>query len=142
MRVTVEREDIHPGDHPPVWLLTADGATPLGEFIDSVAGYAYPMPGASWAVVRAGEGRTAVPIATVARVWDRARFTDEADRLLRLDSLCDGAQELRLHLWCMPGTVPVSEADLRPPEIGRVEGFALRVLDAAVTVAGWFRRRG
>ncbi|MFE3503473.1 hypothetical protein ACFXPX_06920 [Kitasatospora sp. NPDC059146] len=117
MRVILTRDSVHPGDDPPHhWDFTVDGASTLGELVDEAVNYPYQMEGSSWSIAPRGAPANETPIATVSMHWAAPRFTNEADRRLRLDSMATAPGELRLHFRWHPGTVPVEESEPVPAE--------------------------
>ncbi|MFJ7248913.1 hypothetical protein ACIQWA_30935 [Kitasatospora sp. NPDC098652] len=116
MRVILTRDSVHPGDDPPHhWDFTVDPTTTLGDLIDRAVDYPYRIDGSSWSAALEGAPADEAPIATVSMHWAKPRFTNEADRQLRLDSVTTAPGELGLHFRYHPGTVPVEEREEPEP---------------------------
>ncbi|MFD4400892.1 hypothetical protein [Kitasatospora sp. NPDC058397] len=138
MRVILTRDSVHPGDDPPHhWDFTVDPATTLGDLIDQAANYPYRVDGSNWSIALTGTPAGEAPIATVSMHWAKPRFTNEADRQLRLDSVGTTPGELRLYFRWHPGTIPEAERSYSGP----VSLFPFSLVDRLAEATLEFCRR-
>lgn len=87
-----------------------DGDMTLGDFLDDVIRrrYCTPYRGARWAMFHKGASHGEAPIGEVSAEWPGPRFTDEADRERRLDSLAPASGDLRLEFRYHAQSVPLA----------------------------------